>query len=78
MAFSQLEPFGSENDLVGFALVAATIANVYRKKGRKPYDIADFMPTIGPEKAQTVDEMLQIAQMMTIGLGGKDLRGEDK
>lgn len=76
MAFSQLEPFGSEAGYVGHAIIAATIANIYRGKGRKAYSIRDFMPALGRKKRQTVEEMLQIAQMYTIGLGGKDLREE--
>lgn len=77
MAFSQLEPFGSEASFVGHAVTAATIANIYRKKGSKPYNVRDFMPALRKEKEQTVGEMLQIAQMYTIGLGGKDLRVKD-
>lgn len=70
MAFSQLEPFGSEADYIGHAIVASTIANVNRGKNKKAYSIEDFMPKLGPKKEQTVEEMLQFAQMMTIGLGG--------
>ena len=78
MAFSRLEPFGSEARFVGHAIVAATMANIYRKKGSKPYDVEDFMPALRKKKKQqTVEEMLQIAQMYTIGLGGKDLRVKD-
>jgi len=74
MAFSQLEPFGSEAGYVGHAITAATIANVHRGKRQKAYDVKDFMPQLGPKKKQTVEEMLQFAQMMTIGLGGEDKR----
>ena len=77
MAFSQLEPFGSETDFVGHAIVAATIANVHRGKRKKAYDVSDFMPKLGPKKKQTVEEALQMAQMYTIGMGGKDLRVKD-
>lgn len=44
MAFSQLEPFGFMTDLYGHALVASMIANVNRKKGKKPFKPSDFMP----------------------------------
>lgn len=77
MAFSRLEPFGSDARFVGHAIVAATIANIYRRKGQSPYDVSDFMPALRKRKEQTVEEMLQIAQMYTIGLGGKDLRIKD-
>ena len=76
MAFSQLEPFGSEAGYIGHAITAVTIANTHLGKGQKAKDVEDFMPKFGPKKEQTVDEMLQFAQMLTIGLGGKDLRGE--
>lgn len=78
MAFAHLEPFGREAEYIGYALVAATVANVNRGKGQKAYEISDFMPTFEEKKEQTVEEMIQIAQMMTIGLGGKDLRGGKK
>jgi hypothetical protein len=74
MAFSQLEPFGSQVGFLGHAITAATVANVHRGKGKKAYKPDDFMPQFGPKEPQTVEEMLQIAQTLTIGLGGKDLR----
>jgi len=76
MAFAQLEPFGSEADYVGPAIIASTMANIHRGKGKKAFSIDDFMPK--KKKKQTVEEALQIAQMMTIGMGGKDLRQKDK
>jgi len=75
MAFAQLEPFGSRANYVGHAVTASTIANIYRSKGQKAFELDDFIPS--RKKTQTVDEMLQIAQMMTIGMGGKDLRKGD-
>jgi hypothetical protein len=75
MAFATVEPFGCEAGFLGHATVAQTIANVNRSKGQKPYKIEDFMPKF-EQKAQSVDEMVQIAQMLTIGFGGQDLRGE--
>lgn len=76
MAFSQLEPFGSEANFIGHAITSATVANVHRGKGQRAFNVTDFMPTLGKKEKQTVEEMLQIAQMYTIGLGGRDLRGE--
>lgn len=78
MAFSQLEPFGTEVGFLGHAITASTIANVNRAKGQKAYDAKDFMPAFEGEKKQTVGEMLQIAQMMTIGMGGQDLRDKEE
>ena len=73
MAFSRLEPFGSEVGFLGHAIVASTVANSRRNKGQKAYSTDDFMPSF-KKKVQTVDQMIQIAEMFTIGLGGKDLR----
>jgi len=76
MAFGQLEPYGAEAFYLGFAIVAMTVANVNRPKDQKAYRVQDFMP--GKKEKQSVAEMIQIAQMMTIGLGGKDKRNKEK
>lgn len=73
MAYSQVEPFGQEADWLGSAIVASTVANVNREKGQKAYEPGDFMPVF-EKKEQTVDEMVQLAAMLTVGLGGQDLR----
>ena len=78
MAYMQLEPFGAEIDLIGHAIVASTIANVNRKKGSKAYTVQDFMPQFGKQEPQSVEAMIQIAETLTIGLGGKDLRERDE
>lgn len=77
MAFSQLEPFGAEVDFLGHAITASTVANVNREKGKKAYEPKDFIPTFGEKKPQTVEEMIQIAETLTLGMGGKDLRKKD-
>jgi len=74
VAFSTLEPFGAEASYLGHAITASTIANVNRQKGQRAHKVDEFMPKFERKKVQYTDEMLQIAQMMTIGLGGKDLR----
>ena len=73
MAFRSIEPFGGQAEYIGHAITAQTVANVNRKKGSKPHKIDDFIPKFEKQE-QTVDQMLQIAQMMTIGMGGQDLR----
>ena len=78
MAFEQLEPFGSRASYYGHAITAATIANVYRKKGAKAYTAEDFIPKFTPPKAQTTTEMIEFAAMMTAALGGQDLRERDE
>lgn len=69
MAFAQLEPFGADAGYLGHAIVASTVANANRGKGQKAMKIDDFMPKFQKEK-QGVDEMINIAAMMTIGMGG--------
>ena len=73
MAFYGLEPFGTEIDFLGHAITASTIANVNTPKGKKKYKPSDFMPKF-EKKKQTVQEMMQVAQMLTVGLGGEDKR----
>lgn len=77
MAFGQLEPFGGRTQYIGHAITASTIANVYRGKGKSAYPIEQFMPTFKPPKEQTVEEMIQIAAMLTAAHGGQDLRRID-
>ena len=73
MAFSTLEPFGGEAEYLGHAITAATVANRGRQKNEKAHKIDEFIPKF-KEKAQSVEQMVQIAQMYTIANGGKDLR----
>lgn len=75
IAFAQVEPFGTEVTLLGHAITASTVANANRGKGSKAYKASDFMPEF-KKKAQTVDEMLQFAEMVTISMGGQDKRAE--
>lgn len=73
IAFSNIEPFGVEVDLIGHAITSSTVANVNRQKGKKAYTPEDFMPKF-EKRQQTVEEMIQFAEMFTVALGGKDLR----
>jgi len=75
MIFYSLEPFGNEADLLGHAITSATVANVNRGKGQKAFEPRDFMP-IFEKQEQSENDQLMIAEMFTIALGGKDLRGE--
>lgn len=73
MAFASIEPFGAQADHLGHAITASTVANVNRTKNQKAYKVEDFMPVF-EKQDQTPDQMVQIAEMFTLGLGGKDLR----
>ncbi|MGE5619531.1 MAG: DUF4035 domain-containing protein [Sphingomonadaceae bacterium] len=72
--YAKLEPFGEERADLRAAIVAATIANVYRRKGSKPFKPSDFMPAFGPEEAQSVEQQLGIVEMLNAAFGGRDLR----
>ncbi|NNF76423.1 MAG: hypothetical protein HKN05_00200 [Rhizobiales bacterium] len=58
MAFYTLEPWGYEIDNFRPAVVAATIANVNREKGKPAYSPKDFMPAETSE--QTASEQIAI------------------
>lgn len=73
MAFAKLEPFGSEANYIGHAITAQTVANVNRPKGKKAFKIDDFMPKFEREE-QSVDQMVQVAHMLTMAMGGEDRR----
>ena len=78
MAYSLIEPFGQETQYIGPAITSTVLANVNRKKGAKAHDITDFMPQFAePKKEQTVEQQIQIAEMFTVALGGKDLRSKE-
>lgn len=77
MAFYNLEPFGGDTQFIGHAITAATVANANRGKGKKAAKVEDYMPKW--KRAQTLDEQIQFAAMMTVALGGQDMRegGDD-
>ena len=43
-AYYSIEPFGEERADLRAGIIASTIANVNRPKGKKAYDAEDFMP----------------------------------
>lgn len=70
--FYKLEPFGRDAEFEGHAQTAAMIYNVNRGKDDEPIKVSDLMPKEPtPPQPQTVNQMKQVAQMITIGLGGK-------
>jgi hypothetical protein len=74
MIYFNLEPSAVMVNRWGHATTAATIANVNRKKGAKPYDVEGFMPEFGKSKGQSTSEMIGVASMLTIASGGEDKR----
>ena len=77
MAFYTLEPFGADAYYLGHAITASTVANANRGKSTKAMKVQDFMPQF-EKKEQGVDEMLNIAAVMTAAMGGTiDLKEAD-
>lgn len=77
VAYYKYDPFGNDRNDLQACIIAATVANASRdpKETPRPYEPADFMPKFAEEqKEQTLDEMIQFAEMFVIGTGGKDLR----
>jgi hypothetical protein len=77
MAFEQLEPFGYEQEMLGHAITATTIANVNRGKDQKPYKIEDFLPKlkyVEEKPEQTVEDTVTAVKLLNITFGGIDKR----
>lgn len=62
-------PIGPARADVQSAIVAATVANANRGKG-KPATPADFIPVWDRKPEQTVDEMVAIAYALNAAFGG--------
>lgn len=62
-------PLGPARTDVQAAIIAATVANANRGKG-KPATPADFIPTWDRKPEQTVDEMVSIAYALNTAFGG--------
>lgn len=50
MAFARLEPFGDLRADLRVGIVASTLANIHRKKGRRAFNAEDFMPYLKRER----------------------------
>ena len=66
LAYYELEPWGEERADLRAGIVASTIANVHRGKG-KAFQPGDFMPDFDktPKKAQTAAEMAAVMTRFT-------------
>jgi len=73
MSFFELEPWGTETELLGHAITSATIANVNRdtKKRPNPFTANDFIPEFDRYKA-TENQALKIRQINAM-FGGKEI-----
>ena len=78
MVYYKHEPFGEYPAFVRAGIVASTMANLWRGKGRPAYKVEDFMPkdlVSGPKK-QTVAEQREILKMLARQFGAQE--GEKK
>lgn len=75
MAYFRLDPFGELRADMRNAILSALIANANRdrKRRRRPFKPAEFMPQFDKEPQSGAD-MLQMAVLLNEALGGKDLR----
>ena len=55
-AFDRLDPFTRERDDLRAGIVASTIANVNRGKGKRAYTPKDFMPDYRPKGARLAEK----------------------
>lgn len=69
-------PLGPERGDVQAAIIAATVANAFRGKG-KPATPADFMPEWDRQPTQTVEEMVSIAYALNAAFGGTVVGGAE-
>lgn len=72
-AFYLVEPFGNTREDHRAGIIAATLANTFKKKSAKRYTPADFFPDYAPRR-QTWQEQLAIVEALNAAFGGRDLR----
>lgn len=60
VAYNKIDPFGQDRNDLGAAIISATVCNVNRSKGSRPYKPADFMPDFGNQKRaeQTCEQQI--------------------
>ena len=71
-AFSKLEKKRDSRAALVCSVIAETNRN--KKKRRKPYKVADFMPR--ERKKQTWEQQLKFVEILNKALGGEDKRGD--
>lgn len=57
-------------------MIASTIANVNRPKGKAAYKVDAFKPRFGPRRQATNEELLAKAVAINAALGGIDMRNQ--
>lgn len=74
-AFYLVEPFGGTREDHRAGVIAATIANIFKKKSAKRIKPADFFPDYAPRR-QDWQTQLQVVEMLNAAFGGRDLRNK--
>jgi hypothetical protein len=64
LAYDRIEPFGDTRGDLQAGIVAATVANSVRTRG-KAAQPSDYMPDFTPKAAQTPEQMAIILQQFT-------------
>lgn len=62
IAFYSIEPFGEERADLRSAIIASTMANMWRGKGQRAFTVKDFMPQFDPKPKQSIETMKAIAK----------------
>lgn len=82
IAYDQIDPIGLARVDAGFGLVAATIVNVNRKRGRRAVKPNEMYPPWDKQfvkrhpAKQPWQQQLAIVEMLNAAMGGRDLRGQ--
>lgn len=71
--YAELEPFSEEREDLRNAYIVTTMANLNRKKGKKPFQIADLVLPFGdtPKRRQSWQEQKRIGRQWFMVFGGR-------
>lgn len=70
MAYFGIDPFGEERADLRAGIVASTVANAHRSKGRA-FRPKDFMPNFDGDKPQDTWTQMEIIKQLHKQLGGR-------
>ncbi len=78
IAYAEIEPFGEERADLRAGIVASTMANINRQKGKPAYKPQDFMPKFGKQEPQSWQSMLAVVEEINRGWGDDKRNQEQK
>ena len=78
--FYSLEPFGDEGEWIRNAILACISVNSNIPKGKRKAKLEDFIPRhyLPPKKKQSMEEMIQLMNLMMKEQKGKKRKGKPK